>query len=133
MQGSGPVFGAYLDTGYDLKAGDTFDLDFQHGNHSGIEGTESLTWQLFTTTTGDDSGTVDEVIASGSVTARTSQVLAPVDLEGLGPVDAASADARLFIAFGLTGGDTFDYVALDEVNLMAFSVDAPQGTVVTVR
>ena len=41
-------FGVYLDTGYDLVGGETFDLSFSHKNHVGVGGSDSMIFRFFT-------------------------------------------------------------------------------------
>ena len=129
MGSSGDMYGVYLDTGYDLALGDTFHLSFYHGEHGSLEGDETFKWQLFTTTTGDDSGTVEDVIASGTNGVNDSTTLTIASFTGIGSVTAASAGERLFLAFTPVTAAAGDYIALDQVNLLI----PPRGTVVTIR
>jgi len=121
--GGGNDFGVYVNTGHTLQVGEIFDLSFFYGEHANLATTDSseLAWQLFTTTTDDDTGTVDDVIASGTVTVPNSMTLIQESLSGIGNVTSASAGETLFLAFtpgSVTDtGDDGDFFAVDQVNL----------------
>jgi len=119
------VMGVFLDTGYDLVLGDTFNLSFWHGSHSNATSTLSVNWQLFTTTTGDDTGVVEDVIASGSVSGSATNIQEVQ--AGIGSVTALSAGERLFLAFTPSGANG-QFALLDEVNLTAVPVPVPEPT-----
>lgn len=114
-------YGVYLDTGYDLVLGDTFDLGFWHGKHGGTgwgEGDdEEMRWRLFTTTTDADDGTIEDTLATGTVSVPNNTTLTEASLSGVGEVTSATAGERLFLAFTPETSSN-DYFALDEVNLV---------------
>ena len=120
-QDDGDDYGIYVDTGYNLAAGDKFDLSFFHGFHSSVEAGDNFRWQLFTTTTNSDSGIVADILASGTVLANTSTTLQLESYANIGTVTPAEAGDRLFLAFLSTssaGASTLtDFIALDQVNL----------------
>ncbi|MBC2601864.1 PEP-CTERM sorting domain-containing protein [Puniceicoccus vermicola] len=114
--------GAYQDTGYDLVEGDTFDLSFWQANHFGIESGDEFSWQLFTTTTNDDNGTVATIVASGQVLANTTSSFLEESYTGIGSVGSDIAGDRLFIAFSRSDNmEASDFLGLDQVNLSVSS------------
>lgn len=132
QSGAPTNFGIFLDTGHDLAAGQIFDLSFFHGQHStslggdldetgdvGGVGGEDLTWTLFTTTTDDDSGTVDDVLATGEVDALTSTTLTEATFNGVGSVPPGAIGERLFLSFEIDQdeSDVTGFFAVDQVNL----------------
>ncbi|WP_269542971.1 PEP-CTERM sorting domain-containing protein [Cerasicoccus fimbriatus] len=114
--GATELRGFYIDTGYDLSEGDTFDLSFFVGNHQSVESSDTIAWRLLTTTTDTDQGTVETIVASGTVLATTSTTMEERSLTGVGSVTSGMSGERLFLAFS-PGNLNGDYVALDEVNL----------------
>lgn len=113
--GAPATYGVYLDTGYDFTLGETFDFSFAYSWHqfNGDPALRDIDYQLFTTTTNDDSGTVETVLASGSVTATTS-----LQTESISSSFTSGASGeRLFVAFTPTTEDSGNYFAVDEVNL----------------
>jgi len=115
---NGKNWGVYLDTGYDLSTGDTFDLSFGHEEHTAVGSTDQFKVQLFTTTTGDDSGTVDDIVASETITGEGTS-----SFTGIGNVPAAIDGERLFIAASpVSDGALF---AFDAVNLSSNPIPEP--------
>jgi hypothetical protein len=76
----------------------------------------SINWQLFTSTTGTDTGVVQDVIASGFVSGSATNVQEIQN--GIGSVTGASAGERLFLSFTPSGSNG-QFAMLDEINLTA--------------
>lgn len=113
------TYGAYLNTGYTLSTGDTFDLSFWTGNHANIDAGDNLEYQLFTTSNNTDSGTISNIIYSNSQQGNTSQpTMIETSLTGIGNTTAAANGKTLFISFTYSSDDK-GYIGLDQVNLTA--------------
>lgn len=117
-------FGAFQDTGHTLSLSETFNLSFFHGLHqssSASQGDATIDWQLFTSTTNDNTGTVDQVIASGSVLGNETTTPIEVSLSSIGTVASGAVGDNLFISitssYGASG--TTSLYSVDEVNLTA--------------
>ncbi|WP_269541080.1 hypothetical protein [Cerasicoccus fimbriatus] len=112
--------GFYVNTGYVLNEGDTFNFSFWHGAHfptaQGYEGAQ-FEWQLFTTTTNSADGTIDGVVASGIVDAINDFNLTEQSYSSIGSVSAGMDGKTLFVAFVPASNMIGKFVALDEVNL----------------
>jgi hypothetical protein len=129
--GATTVTGVFVNTGYQLALGDTFNLSFFHGEHAAnaagsLEGDETFEWRLFTTTTNTNAGIVDTVLAFDTVNSHNSFTLTEVSLFGVGAVTASSVGKSLFLAFIPVTADA-DFFALDQVNLSVVPVPEPSA------
>ncbi|MFW5894287.1 MAG: PEP-CTERM sorting domain-containing protein [Verrucomicrobiota bacterium] len=113
-------YGVFIDTGHNLSLDETFDLSFWHGKHGGTGwdsgDQEEMRWQLFTTTTDGDDGTIKDTLATGTVEVPNDNKLTEASFSDIGTVTSTTAGARLFLAF-TPEVSSDDYFALDEVNL----------------
>ncbi|QTN32332.1 PEP-CTERM sorting domain-containing protein [Akkermansiaceae bacterium] len=118
------VMGIFLNTGYDLVLGDTFNLSFWHGSHSAASSGLSINWQLFTSTTGTETGVVQDVVAFGFVSGSATNVQ---EIQaGIGSVTGASAGKRLFLSFTPSGSNG-QFAMLDEINLTVIPEPSSAG------
>ncbi|WP_309383214.1 hypothetical protein [Cerasicoccus frondis] len=124
--------GFYVNTGYVLNEGDTFNFSFWHGAHfpsaQGYEGAQ-FEWQLFTTTTNGADGVIDGVVASGIVDAINDFDLTEQSYSSIGSVTAGMDGKTLFVAFLPASNMVGKFIALDEVNLTTIPEASTYGLV----
>jgi hypothetical protein len=120
--------GGLINTGYNVKSGDTFDLSFHYKGAWRWDSDDAQHWRLLTTSDDTTSGTITE-IASGSVDGFNNGDIGSVSEAGIGSIDAPSVGQDLWLElYALTnGGDTdgTSYSRIDEVNLAANTIPEP--------